>query len=408
MEQAGKARKLGKGLSGLIGVPVAVPLPPQGGDHKTTDKTPNNINITAQNAYTAPTKAAAVSAPAARPAVDAAQGGGVVLERGAGSAAMPYVVVRVSEVVANRFQPRQDFEPVALAALAASIKRDGVMQPLVVRKSKPDAKSGGTGAGAKWELIAGERRWRAAQLAGLTDVPAVVVDVPDVTAAMWAVVENVQRVDLGPLEKSHAYARLSKDFGLTQAEISEQVGEDRTLVSHYIRLGELEESVIGLIRAGKLTFGHGKVLNSPMVKPGVVREKLAARAARETLSVRQLEQLVQRGAGESEADVDKIAWTPRLIEGYEDASFEQYEKLDQKGREYDARVEAQQKAEARAAQFEARANVRDLEEQIGKHLGTKVKIKTSGGGKRGVLAIEFFSLDHFDGLVAKMGVKRIG
>ncbi|HYD01470.1 MAG TPA: ParB/RepB/Spo0J family partition protein, partial [Phycisphaerales bacterium] len=364
-------------------------------------------------------------------AADSARGGAAAstsASEQSGGGATPYVVVRVDEVIANRFQPRQEFDDEGLRLLAASIKRDGVMQPLVVRRvgeaGAPRGVRTGAGGGAhsasaaqpvssaareksaKWELIAGERRWRAAQLAGLTHVPAVVVEIEDVTAALWAVVENVQRVDLGPLEKSAAYARLSKEFGLTQQQIADQVGEDRTVVSHYIRLGDLEPQVLSLIRAGKLSFGHGKVLNSPLVKPGEVRVKLAERAARETLSVRQLEQLVQRGAGESLEDVRLVMWSPQLLPGYNDPAFAEIEGHLIKEAERDKAEAAQDAAEARARAFEARANVRDLEEQLGKHLGTKVKIRTSGAGKRGVISIEYYSLDHFDGLVSKMGVRR--
>jgi ParB family chromosome partitioning protein len=353
-------------------------------------------------------------------------------------AATPYLVVRVDEVMANRFQPRQDFDESSLALLAASIKRDGVMQPLVVRavgggkakseKRKAEMKSGEGGAssrsevatrggeggggsdqsvgGAKWELVAGERRWRAAQVAGLTHVPAVVVDVDDMTAALWAVVENVQRVDLGPLEKSTAYARLSKEFGLTQQQIADQVGEDRTLVSHYIRLGDLEPEVISLLRAGKLSFGHAKVLNSPMVKKGVIRVKLAQRAVRDVLSVRQLEQLVQRGAGEKLEYVETTAWTPQYVTGHDDPPFDQYEAGEIRSMEEQKRWDAEARAAAQAKALEGRANVRDLEEQISKQLGTRVRIKTSGGGKRGVISLEYYSLDHFDGLLKTLGVKR--
>lgn len=458
MSDASKVRKLGRGLAGLMGTPVAVPLPPQVDQPAAEPKKSDKSDITVQKT----TYISAASMPAPGVATAGVSGGGAKAQgkepssvlaeprtpspasrakEGADAAPVavaksaaapqsapapvaaptPYVVVRVDEVVANRFQPRREFEPEALAMLAASIKRDGVMQPLVVRKASRDqgiegsrrvGETGGTPVPpkAKWELVAGERRWRAAQAAGLTHVPAVVVDIPDVTAAMWAVVENVQRVDLGPLEKSHAYARLAKEFGLTQSEISDQVGEDRTLVSHYIRLGELEPSVTALIQAGKITFGHGKVLNSPLVKPGATREKLAARAARETLSVRQLEQLVQRGAGESEEKAESVAWTPQLLPGADDGPFAKVEKIMLESRDDEARWKAEDAAAAaakrKAESFENRANVRDLEEQIGKHLGTKVKIKTAGNGKRGVVAIEFFSLDHFDGLVQKMGIKR--
>lgn len=417
MDQSNKVRKLGKGLAGLMGMPVAVPLPPQTGAGSNEDKKSSNTNTTVQipsykSAAGSSTPVKTASAPSA-----AGDSGGVIASApvpvAAAAAATPYIVLPTNAVTVNRFQPRQEFDEPALAALAASIKRDGMMQPLVVRK----VKSGGTvkGApvggpvppgGAQWELVAGERRWRAAMLAGLSRVPAVVVEIDDVTAALWAVVENVQRVDLGALEKSAAYARLSKEFGLTQQQIAEQVGEDRTLVSHYIRLGELEPAVIELIRTGRLTFGHAKTLNSPLVKPGEVRVRLAQRASRETLSVRQLEQLVQRGAGEKLEHVETIAWTPQLLKGHEDAPFGAFEKIEMEGRADESRWSAEEAAAKKAKAFESRANVRDLEEQIGKQLGTKVKIKTSGAGKRGVISLEYYSLDHFDGLVAKMGVKR--
>lgn len=415
MSDPSKTRKLGRGLAGLMGTPVAVPLPPQTDAAVAAPNKSIQQNATEQKpAYVSPPSsvspaartlssagvsgggggAAPIAPAASRPAAPATQSA-------AAPAPTPYVVVRVDEVVPNRFQPRRDFEPAALGALAASIKRDGVMQPLVVRKVGASA-TGGTPvpSKAKWELVAGERRWRAAQAAGLTHVPAVVVDIPDITAAMWAVVENVQRVDLGTMEKSHAYARLSKEFGLTQSEISEQVGEDRTLVSHYIRIGELEPAVIELIQAGKITFGHSKVLNSPLVKPGEVRVALAQRAANEALSVRQLELLIQRGGGRSIEEARTVTWTPSsvaLADAHADLQVAVKDAQKRLGIDPDA---------AKAKAFEARANVRDLEEQIGKHLGTKVKIKTAGNGKRGTLSIEFFNLDHFDGLLSKIGVKH--
>jgi len=268
------------------------------------------------------------------------------------------------------------------------------MQPLVVRAHADGA--------AKWELIAGERRWRAAKIAGLTHVPAVVVTIDDMTAALWAVVENVQRIDLGPLEKSAAYTRLSKDFGLTQQQIAEHVGEDRTLVSHYVRLGELEPSVVNHIRSGALTFGHGKVLNSPLVKPGETRAHLAQRAVDETLSVRQLEHLINIGAGKSLEAARSTRWTPQQV-SLHNAVTDLHKAARDAAARHGIPIPSD---EAKARAFEARANVRDLEEQIGKHLGTKVKIKTSGAGKRGTIVLEFYSLDHFDGLMSKIGVRQ--
>ncbi|MFT3687161.1 MAG: ParB/RepB/Spo0J family partition protein [Phycisphaerales bacterium] len=477
MADTNKVRKLGKGLAGLIGAPAAVPVPPQVDVPVVEDKSTPKSNTTEQitnyvSSQAAPATAAARvavggagaeqvvpptsqglgrppagsgghQAAAAVPSSVAAKPAGKEVnsfasgvpsaslpdtrspaEPGEGGV-MPYVVVRIDEVIANRFQPRQEFEREGLQLLSASIKRDGVMQPLVVRKVKSEvgsrkAEVGGVGGAsetasakvAKWELIAGERRLRAAQMAGLTHVPAIVVDVPDITAAMWAVVENVQRVDLGPVEKSVAYARLAKEFGLTQTQIAEQVGEDRTLVSHYIRLGELEPNVLRMVCAGMLSFGHAKVLNSPLVQPGAMREALANRAVYEAMSVRQLELMVQDGAGKSYEAAMTSEWTRNgpAIGGVGEsekrkAKNENEEAKDDSPAVSSAEVE-HDRAVKRAAAFEAKAGVRDLEERIGKHLGTKVKIRTSGGGKRGVIGVEFFSLDHFEGLLAKMGVKK--
>lgn len=462
MADVSKTRKLGKGLAGLMGVPIAVPVPPQTDSPAGKDNTNNNSKTIEQiptyqtvegkfqgrqaeagggavgggASAASPSSGLAgrsreggssasgvpsASLPGARPLAKPGEGGEAPAEAGA----MPYVVVRIDEVIANRFQPRQDFEGASLSALAESIKRDGVMQPLVVRRAKREmaasqtakAPSAGAAGGtpaphvAKWELVAGERRLRAAQMAGLTRVPAVVVDVPDITAAMWAVVENVQRVDLGPLEKARAYARLAGEFNLTQAQIAEQVGEDRTLVSHYIRLNELEPKVHDFIRAGMLTFGHAKVLSSPLVAPGETREALADRVVLQAMSVRQLELMVQAGAGKSLGALMMMEWTPQgpAVIGGGGAQMAKSQMAKGPNEEEAERSSAEvehERALRRAAAFEAKADVRDLEERIGKHLGTKVRIKTSGGGKRGVIAVEFFSLDHFEGLLGKMGVKK--
>src|SRR5207248_2832206 len=158
-------------------------------------------------------------------------------------------LIAVTAIVPSRFQPRKVMDEGAIARLADSIKRSGLMQPVVVRP-----------AGGGYELIAGERRWRAAKLAGLVQIPALVREVGDEQAAEWGLVENVQREDLNAMERAWALRDLSQKFGLQQSELADRVGLDRSTVANLIRLTELEPEIADLIAKGKLSAGHGKAL----------------------------------------------------------------------------------------------------------------------------------------------------
>ena len=153
----------------------------------------------------------------------------------------------VGEIVPNPHQPRQDFDEESLRSLTDSIRTSGVMQPIVVRS---------TASG--FELVVGERRWRAAQAAGLERIPAVVHDLDDQTSAQWALVENLQREDLNPIERAEAFLGLQDQFGLTHQEIADQVGLTRSAVTNQIRLNELDEGTSALVRSGSLSAGHGR------------------------------------------------------------------------------------------------------------------------------------------------------
>lgn len=315
-----KPRRLGRGLSGLLGDPVPVAT----------------VSI---HKHVEPSSAPNVAPPEETPGKD----------RG-------IVSVAVGAMVPNPFQPRRVFDQVALERLADSIKRSGLMQPVIVRPR---------GEG-KYEIVAGERRWRAATIAGLDAVPAIVRELGDEETAEWAIVENVQREDLNPMERAYAFRALVDRFGLTHAQISERVGQDRSTVVNTIRLTELEEAIREMISNGRLTAGHGKALL--MSPPGAARIKLAEQASDESWSVRRLE----RAATELATQATQPAATAS--------------------------------PSARSGPDLARAAARaDLERQLSEHLGTKVSVVTDRSGAKGKLSIEFYGLEHFDGLLARLG-----
>ena len=179
-------------------------------------------------------------------------------------------------------QPRKNFDSDALSELADSISTHGVLQPILVRE---------TGSG-RFQIIAGERRWRAAKLAGLSEIPAVVLDRDDLAAAEIALVENVQREDLNPIEEAGAFRSLSEEFGLTQEDLSRRVGKSRSYIANATRLLELPDDVKDLVSAGRLSAGHARTLlglrDRAMIAP------LAKQCVAAGISVRDLEQLVKR------------------------------------------------------------------------------------------------------------------
>jgi ParB family chromosome partitioning protein len=192
--------------------------------------------------------------------------------------------VPLDRIVPNRFQPRQQFETDELAQLAESIKRNGVLQPILVRRK----------ADGLFELIAGERRYRAAKLAGLKSIPAVVRNTNDEQAMELALVENLQREDLNPMEEARAYQRLTTEFGLTQEALAQKVGKDRSSVANSLRLLNLPNEIKELIGSLKISVGHAKVLLG-LGRPEL-QLKVAKQIVERQLSVRQAEQLVVSGA----------------------------------------------------------------------------------------------------------------
>ena len=254
------------------------------------------------------------------------------------------VQLGIDEIIPNKYQPRISVHPTALAELAASIRQTGVMQPVIVRPAD----------GGGYELVAGERRWRAAMEAGLGTIPAIVRELSDEQSAEWALIENVQREDLNPVERARAFANLSDRFGLTHAQIAERVGIDRTSVTNLLRILDLEPRVLDLVGDGRLSLGHAKALLA--FPPGEGRVRVAQAAVRDSWSVRRVEAAARGAGGSGGGDRPKRP-----------------------------------------------ANLVELERQLGEHLGTKVHIMADRKGEKGRIALEFYSLEHFDGLMAKMG-----
>jgi ParB family transcriptional regulator, chromosome partitioning protein len=260
-----------------------------------------------------------------------------------------YFVAGIEELHPSPEQPRRKFDDAKLGELAESMKAHGVIVPLVVRP-RPD---GG------YYLIAGERRWRAAQRAGLHDVPVVVQDVAQGVALERALVENLQRADLGPLEEAAAYHRLVDEFGLTQDAIAERIGKDRSTIANSIRLLRLPPAVRQLVEDERLSMGHARALLA-LDEPAVI-ERAARQVVDRQLSVRATEALVKKAKQPEDT-------TPPAPTG-------------------------------RAAKTPA---VRDLEDRLTRALGGPVVITEDEPGKAGKLEIRYMNLDHLERLLDRL------
>lgn len=257
-----------------------------------------------------------------------------------------YFAAGIEELHPSPEQPRRKFDEAKLLELAESMRAHGVIVPLVVRP-RPE---GG------YFLIAGERRWRAAQRAGLHDVPVVVQDVAEGTAFERALVENLQRADLGPLEEAAAYHRLAEEFGLTQEQIAERIGKDRSTIANSIRLLKLPAPVRQLVEDDRLSMGHARALLA-LEEPADI-ERTARAVVDRQLSVRATEALVKK-----------------------------------------AKEPEDRKPPARPHKS---ASVRDLEERLTRSLGGPVTITEDEPGKAGRIEIRYMNLDHLERLLDRL------
>lgn len=271
------------------------------------------------NAATAPAMGDTVSAPATGPALKE----------------LPVDVIQ-----RGKYQPRRDMEPEALQELADSIKAQGVMQPIVVRPISDK----------KYEIIAGERRWRATQQAGLDSIPVVIRDVSDEAAIAMALIENIQREDLNPIEEAASLQRLQKEFELTQDEVAKAVGKSRSTVANMLRLMTLQPDVMRLVEHGDLEMGHAKAL---LALSSADQSRAAQTVVGKGLTVRQTEALVRSMQAPAKPNSSGSGLDP---------------------------------------------NIKRLQDDLSRRLGSKVQITHAATGK-GKLVLSYNSLDELDGIL---------
>ncbi len=262
--------------------------------------------------------------------------------------------IAIEDVHPSAGQPRKTFDDTRLDELAASIQTQGIIQPLIVRQR----------AAGGYELIAGERRWRAAQRAGLHEVPAVIRDVAPAQAFEMALVENLQREDLNPIEEAAGYERLIAEFGYTQEKLADRVGKERSTVANAIRLLRLPDSVRALVAQGRLSMGHARALLG--LESVAAMERLARRTVSQDLSVRKVEEAVRRDRAGSAGGGEKAGT---------------------------------------ATAARPSPNARDLGLQLTRALGTRVDINEAAPG-RGHIAIHYHSLDQLDALLERLVAPR--
>ena len=255
--------------------------------------------------------------------------------------------LKLDRIQPGKFQPRQAMDPERLSELAASIKAQGVIQPIVVRPI----------GGARFEIIAGERRWRAAQQAGLGEIPALVREVPDQAVVAMALIENIQREDLNPLEEALALSRLIDEFSLTHQHAAEAVGRSRAAVSNLLRLLELPDEISAFVEKRELEMGHARALLGLAQRRQQI--EVGQLVAKKGLSVRETEALVRsmlnKGGGGTTIGKD----TARALD----------------------------------------PNVQRLQDELSEKLGAPVQIQHTGSGK-GKVVVSYHSLDELDGILA--------
>ncbi|AAO29164.1 ParB/RepB/Spo0J family partition protein [Xylella fastidiosa subsp. fastidiosa] len=265
--------------------------------------------------------------------------------------------LQTTQLQPSKYQPRREMSEAKLAELADSIKAQGVIQPIIVRELDVDM----------FEIVAGERRWRASQLAGLTEVPVIVRELDDRTVVAMALIENIQREDLNPLEEAQALQRLIDEFSLTHAEAAEAVGRSRAAVSNLLRLLELPLGIRTLLESHQLEMGHARAL---LTLTPELAAKLAKEAADQGWSVREVEHRAQQFAAGKVPDI-------------------------------------RDKKSKSLASAPAQPDIASLETELSERLGTKVAINHGRTGK-GKLVIHYTDLDVLDGVLERLRARAVG
>ena len=263
--------------------------------------------------------------------------------------------ISTDSILANPYQPRTSWDEQELQELAESIRLKGVIQPIVVR---PAVRIGMPDGRANFELIAGERRLRAARIAGLSAIPALVRAATDQELLELALIENINRTDLNPIERAKAYQNYINTFNLTQDEAANRLGQSRPVVANYLRLLDLPQEIQEMLTSGQLSMGHARAILS--LPTDELRRKLANRAMAGRLSVREVERLVRRFLSISDKTRRPLPVKP--------------------------------------------PHILDLENRLTSELGTKVTIETRKSGQRGKIIIEFYSIEDFDRISERLGL----
>lgn len=323
--------RLGKGLTAILGtraLPAADPADPTASSRPAARDEPR------------------VTAPSA----------GVSLEAREHEPGGPRVLlVRVERISPNPSQPRSVFDDAALQELADSIRLKGVLQPILVR-TRPEG---------RFELIAGERRWRAAQRAGLAEVPVIVRDLDDADAVEVALIENLQREDLSPLERAHAYQQYLDQFQVSADELARRLGESRSNVTNYLRIGRLRAELQALIADGRLGMGQARAVAG--ISDSQRQLAIAMLAVRRNLSVRQVEDLARKAA--------------------------------------DAALEARAQPAERGGTGAADRHMAEVERALSKALGVPVTLSPARRKNAGTITIRYASLEEFDRIAGRLGLK---
>ncbi|MEN0057830.1 MAG: ParB/RepB/Spo0J family partition protein [Bdellovibrio sp.] len=326
-ESSNKKKGLGRGLGSLLGGPAPV------ASSVSASKNPAEAAPVAVSAAVATTSATPIAPPVVPPVDPESK----------------IWKVGIDKLSSGQYQPRRHFEKEALQELAQSIKENGILQPVVARRT----------TSGKLEIVAGERRWRAAQLAGLHEVPVILKNFEDQQALELAIVENIQREDLNPIEEADGYSRLITEFKLSQQQVAEKVGKDRATVANAVRLLSLPEEIKNMISASTLSVGHAKVL---LALPDSKKQiEFAKKVLNEKIAVRKLEKMVQA-----------------LIKGHTEEA----------------------PSEERSTSSVADRLINSLSDDLQKMLGTKVSIDYSNA--KGKISIHFYSDDELTNIVDRL------
>lgn len=285
------------------------------------------------------------------------------------------VTLRMSDIEPNRSQPRQQFDDASIAELADSIRQHGLIQPIVVRPM-----------GANYQIVAGERRWRACRMLGLSDVSAIIKDFSDEETAQIALIENIQREDLNPIEEAQAYRSLMEEYGMTQEQLSKTVGKSRSAIANAVRLLNLPDALVEMLRKKEISAGQAKAIAAVENEEDMI--SLAKDAAAGKISVRGIEKIAAKSAAETVPAENAVP-----------------EKSDGSVVKDSGNVESPKTSEADAAGegsfCESTPFITEMQISLEKHLGRKVRI-SSKDGERGSITIDFYEQSELSEIADKL------